>query len=318
MRPRRIPRRPRTKSPACVAPFRRCSADGAPRTRPGHRIDELTVSYTPAHGYVCLFAPDGTRCNDPEVEIEPSAVAAWRGVQLLEALPGGARNQVLLAGRGDRRLVVRRSTRSSASLDWELDLLEHLGEHGVGIPPVVPANDGRRHVDGVVVQEFVEGHPPRTDDDWRRVVETLTVVHQLTVGWPQRPGFASARELLVADRGGDVRLDAMPAEAVHAIRRAWRPVLTGPQCAIHGDMGAGNVLVTDAGVTLLDWDEARVDVPWFDFAFLPAAPATAVPVPMDALITAGLAWETATCWLPEPDYAKRRLAELHARSDQAQ
>jgi Ser/Thr protein kinase RdoA (MazF antagonist) len=260
----------------------------------------------------------GMRCNDRAVGIEPPAVAAWTGIELLGALPGGARNQVLLASRGDRRLVVRRSSRSASSLDWELDLLEHLAEHGIGVPRVVPADDGRRHVNGVLVQEFVAGHPPRTDDDWRDAVETLTAVHQLTVGWPQRPGFASARELLTADRGGDVGLDAMPPEAVRAVRRAWQPILTGPECAIHGDIGAGNVLVADAQVTLLDWDEARVDVPWFDFAFLPTAATTRVPVPMEDLITAGLAWETATCWLPEPGYARRRLAELYARSDRAQ
>jgi hypothetical protein len=67
----------------------------------------------------------------------------------------------------------------------------------------------------------------------------------------------------------------MPAEAVRAVRRAWQPVLTGPQCAIHGDMGAGNV--ADAQVTLMDWDEARVDVPWFDFAFPPAVHTATVP-----------------------------------------
>jgi aminoglycoside phosphotransferase (APT) family kinase protein len=149
------------------------------------------------------------------------------------------------------------------------------------------------------------------------VVGTLTVVHQITVGWPQRPGFASARELLAADRGGDIRLDRMPTDAVRAVRQAWQPVLTGPECAIHGDVGAGNILVSDARVTLLDWDEARVDVPWFDFAFLPATLRAPVPVPIDALLTAGVAWETATCWVPEPVYARRRLAELYARTDHA-
>lgn len=258
-----------------------------------------------------------TPCDPLTVGIDRSVAAAWRGLELLKALPGGARNQVLLARRGDQRAVVRRSTRSSASLEWELDLAEHLAEQGIGVPCTVPSDDGRRHVNGIVVQEFVEGHPPRSDDDWYAVVETLTVVHQLTVGWPQRPGFASARELLVANRGGDIRLDAMPAGAARAVRRAWRAILTGPECVVHGDMGAGNILVTGGGATLLDWDEARVDVPWFDFAFLPAAPATDVPVPKDAVIAAGVAWEAATCWLPEPAYAKRRLAELYALSDQA-
>ena len=213
---------------------------------------------------------------------------------------------------------MRRSTRSPASLDWELDLLEHLADHGVAVPRVIPANDGRRHVQGVLVQEFVDGHPPRTDDDWHHVARTLTVVHQLTVGWPQRPGFASARALLTADRGGDIRLDAMPTEAVRTVRQAWQPVLSGPECAIHGDVGAGNILVADSQLTLLDWDEARVDVPWFDFAFLPAAVTTPGPVPIEALITAAVAWEAATCWLPEPDYARRRLAELNARSHHTQ
>jgi hypothetical protein len=72
------------------------------------------------------------------------------------------------------------------------------------------------------------------------------------------------------------------------------------------------VLVTGTGVTLLDWDEARVDVPWFDLAFVPPAVVTDIPVPFDVLAVAGLAWETATCWLPEPEYARRRLTQLYA------
>ena len=57
-----------------------------------------------------------------------------------------------------------------------------------------------------------------------------------------------------------------------------------------------------------------MDSPAFDFAHLPSD----VPVPIagdrDLLITAGVAWETATCWIAEPDYAARRLAELRART----
>jgi aminoglycoside phosphotransferase (APT) family kinase protein len=127
------------------------------------------------------------------------------------------------------------------------------------------------------------------------------------------PGFASSRQSLIADRGGDVRLDAMPIEAVDAVRDAWRPVVTGTECVNHGDVGGGNILVTEAGIALLDWDESRVDVPWFDFAFLPPDVEADVPVDADALSTAGVAWEAATCWMAEPDYAAKRLAELRAR-----
>jgi|GEM_PF-5568044 len=77
-----------------------------------------------------------------------------------------------------------------------------------------------------------------------------------------------------------MRLDAMPDEAVEAVRVAWRPVVTGAECVNHGDVGAGGILVTDTGIALLDWDESRVHVPWFDFAFCP--PDVAADVAVDA------------------------------------
>lgn len=241
--------------------------------------------------------------------------AAWPQVELVAPLTGGARNPVFAARWGARRLVVRRSGRPAASLDWELDLLAHLRAHQIGVPDVVPASDGRRHVDGVLVHPFVAGQPPRDGRDWRRVVAVLDGVHELTAGWPQRPGFASSHDLLTADRGGDVRLDLMPEAGRAAVRLGLSPVADGPRCAIHGDLGAGNVLVDGAGVTLLDWDESRVDVPWFDFAFLPDEVDVPARVPVDraTLVTAGVAWEAATCWAVEPAYAARRLDELRER-----
>lgn len=240
------------------------------------------------------------------------ALDAWSGLELVEPLTGGVRNPAWLAHRGDQRLVVRRSGRPADSLDWELDLLAFLDGHGIGVPRLVPADDGRRQVDGLMVQRFVDGDPPVGIADWQRVVETIIAVHELTAGWPQRPGFASAAELLTTHQGGDVRLDLMPAEAVNAIRAAWRPVLTGTECAIHADLGGGNVLV-GSEVTLLDWDESRVDVPWFDFAHLPGEVEVPSPTDRGTLLTAGVAWEAATCWVPEPEYAARRLAELRRR-----
>lgn len=247
------------------------------------------------------------------VELQPSSVAAWAGVELRGPLTGGARNQIMWAERGSERLVVRHSGRFVPALEWELDLLEFLDVRGIEVPRLVATDDGRRHVDGVLIYRFIDGRPPRDRGEWRRAVAVLTAVHDMTVGWPQRPGFATSRQLLTSDRGGDVRLDAMPQEAVEAIRAAWRPVITGAECVNHGDVGAGNILVTDAGIALLDWDESRVDVPWFDFAFLPADVEANVPVDVETLSTAGVAWEAATGWMVEPDYAAKRLAELYAR-----
>jgi Ser/Thr protein kinase RdoA (MazF antagonist) len=240
-------------------------------------------------------------------------LSAWTGLRPLRPLAGGARSEVALAERSGQYLVVRRSRRPAPALDWELDLLAFLGERGIGVPATAPADDGRRHVGGVWVQEYVPGRPPASADDWAAALRLLARLHVLTAGWPQRPGFASARELLTVDRGGDVRLDLMPAAAVAEVRDAWRPVLGGPECVNHGDVGPGNIIVADRGIVLVDWDESRVDVPWFDVAFLPAEVEPGYPGDRRVLEVAGVAWEVANGWAPEPEYAARRLAELRAR-----
>jgi Ser/Thr protein kinase RdoA (MazF antagonist) len=236
-------------------------------------------------------------------------VTAWRGLEPLRRLEGGVRNEVWLARRGSERFAVRRSGRSEAALEWELDLLAHLDMRGVAVPVPVPADDGRLHVGGVTVSRFFDGVAPRDDRDWRRIAESVAAVHECTIGWPQRPGFASARALLTASRGGDVDLDAMPTDATALVRRAWRLVLTGgSECVVHGDLGPRNILVNETALLLLDWDEARVDVPSFDLAGIPDS-----IVDESILETACLAWEVATCWRAEPDYAVECLAELRQR-----
>jgi Ser/Thr protein kinase RdoA (MazF antagonist) len=239
--------------------------------------------------------------------------SAWPGLTLLERLAGGARSAVFRARRGREDLVVRRSGRPTDALDWELDLLGFLDGNGIRVPAVVPAGDGQRHVNGVLVQRWLPGGPPRTAADWAAVVATVQQVHALTRGWPQRPGFASSRQLVDQDRGGDVDLSAMPADAATLVRHAWEPAMVGAECAIHGDVGGNNLLVLEGRAALLDWDEARVDVPWFDFAHLPAQVTVSTPVHRTDLTTAGVAWEAATCWIAEPQYAARRLAELQRR-----
>ncbi len=135
-------------------------------------------------------------------------------------------------------------------------MLDHLTVHGLRVPYAVPAADGRRHIGGVTVHPFFPGAPPRCGADWRRVVAVLREVHRLTPGWPQRPGFASANDLMTATTGGDVDLAALPSEAVTRVRAAWRPLPPGPRCVVHGDFGGGNVLVDGTTVAIVDWDEA--------------------------------------------------------------
>lgn len=234
---------------------------------------------------------------------------AWGSVRVVGRLGGGNRNEVLEVRRGGQRLVARRSRRPDASLSWEVRLLEHLARQGIRVPVVVPAMDGRRHVDGVLLMQWMEGRPPQAED-WPAVAETLRRVHEVTRDWPQRPGTASTRELLTVERGGDVDLGRMPVEAVAACRQAWAAVAGSVEAVVHGDPGPANIRVAAAGVGLLDWDEARVDVTDLDLAELPRSD---LPPPrLAAVRAAATAWETANGWTVEPSYARRQLTLLRA------
>jgi aminoglycoside phosphotransferase (APT) family kinase protein len=264
-------------------------------------------------------------------------LAAWGPLTVVGPISGGNRNTVLELLRGRQRLVARRSRREPASLDWEIALLGHLSRRGIRVPAVIPAADGRLHVDGVVVQSWLAGAPPGPAD-WPAVADTLRRVHAVTAGWPQRPGSASTRELLTADRGGDVDLSLMPPDAVTDCRRAWARLAGTPEAVVHGDPGAPNIRVTAAGVGLLDWDEARLDYTDLDLAELPGYELPSRDLPsrdlprrdlprrdlpgrdlppgrLAAARTAATAWEAANGWTVEPAYARRQLSLLRARRD---
>jgi Ser/Thr protein kinase RdoA (MazF antagonist) len=244
-------------------------------------------------------------------------LAAWGPLTVIGPISGGNRNTVLELRRGRQRLVARRSRREPASLDWEIALVGHLARHGIRVPAVIPAADGRLHVDGVVVQSWLAGAPPGPAD-WTAVADALRRVHAATAGWPQRPGSASTRELMTADRGGDVDLSLMPPGAVTDCRRAWARLAGTPEAVVHGDPGAPNIRVTEAGAGLLDWDEARLDYTDLDLAELPGAELAGPGLPPGrraAARTAATAWEAANGWTVEPAYARRQLSLLRAGRD---
>jgi Ser/Thr protein kinase RdoA (MazF antagonist) len=73
------------------------------------------------------------------------------------------------------------------------------------VPVPIPTTNGRLFADGLVVMTYVEGGPPETEADWRRVADTLRRLHRLTQGWPQRPGWRSSTDLLHAESGDEAR-----------------------------------------------------------------------------------------------------------------
>jgi Ser/Thr protein kinase RdoA (MazF antagonist) len=115
-------------------------------------------------------------------------LAAWGQLTVIGPIDGGNRNKVLELRRGGDRFAARHSRRQPASLDWEIDLLDHLARQGFRVSVIVPSLDGRRHIDGVVVQSWLHGAPP-VPGDWRAIAAELRRLHQVSAGWPQRPGL---------------------------------------------------------------------------------------------------------------------------------
>jgi len=226
----------------------------------------------------------------------------------VERLAGGVANDVWSVRVNGRLAVARLGSRSDADLAWEMRLLQHLDREGLAVPVPVPTTDGRLFADGLVVMTHVDGGPPESADDWRRVAATLRDLHRLTQGWPQRPGWRSSTDLLHEDTGTRIDLRALPPEGVVRCRAAWGRFAARPTCVVHGNpTNPGNVRITPGRVTLIDWDEAHVDVPDLDLA-LPHNGADLDQDALDAASQASAAWEAAVCW--DDNYARGRLAEV--------
>lgn len=225
----------------------------------------------------------------------------------VDRLTGGVANDVWSVRIDGQLAVARLGTRSDADLGWEIALLQHLDRHGLAVPVPIPTRDGRLFVNGLMVMTYLEGGPPQSEADWRRVAQTLRDVHRLTQGWPQRPGWRSSIDLLHHDKGTRIDLTAMPPEGVARCRAAWARLAGRPACVVHGDANPRNILMTANQVALIDWDEAHADIAELDLE-LPFNAADLGPQTWDVAEQASAAWEAAVCW--DDDYSKTRLAAV--------
>ena len=228
-------------------------------------------------------------------------------VTRVEPLTGGVANDVWSVRVDGRLAVGRLGARSDADLAWETDLMRHLDAAGLTVPEPIATTDGRLFVDGLVVMTYVEGGPPQTRAEWRRVADVLRRLHRSTRGWPQRPGWRSSTDLLEAETGTKIDLGAMPPEGVARCRAAWARLAGRPTCVVHGNPSAANIRVTGDRVAIIDWDEAHVDVPDLDLV-LPDNAAHLPEPAYDVAAQASAAWEAAVCW--DDEHARESLSRV--------
>jgi Ser/Thr protein kinase RdoA (MazF antagonist) len=223
---------------------------------------------------------------------------------------GGVANDVWSVRVDGLPAVGRLGARSDADLAWETELLQHLDREGLTVPLPIATTAGRLFAEGLVVMTYVEGAPPETEADWRRVADTLRRLHRLTQGWPQRQGWRSSTDLLHAETGTKIDRAAMPPESVARCRAAWARLAGAQTCVVHGNPNnPGNVRMTANRVALIDWDESHVDVPDLDLDLgLPDNAAGLDGGAFDMAAQASAAWEAAVCW--DDEYAVRRLDEV--------
>lgn len=236
---------------------------------------------------------------------------AWPGLELGASISQGHRNRVWMAQVNEVPVVVRESRRSIPSLAWELELNSFVNARGLLAPQVLLTADGEQHRNGVVVQSWLDGRAPNSVADWRLVSTVLEELHRLTAEYPQRPECCTVRELGDVRRSVDANLDLIPDETETSILRVFAEFDDVATAVIHGDPMGDNIRIDDSGrVGFLDWDESRVDLTWHDLSNL------GVQVLDDESHQRAQrlsnAWEAANAWTVEPEYARRRLADLTA------
>src|SRR4051795_7488461 len=97
------------------------------------------------------------------------ALEQWGDVGPIEPVAGGVANDDWSVRVNGPLAVGRLGARSDADLEWETELLQYLDREGLTVPVPIPTTDGRLFVDGLVVMTYLDGGPPETEADWRRV-----------------------------------------------------------------------------------------------------------------------------------------------------
>lgn len=227
----------------------------------------------------------------------PAALRAWGSFEIIGQIPGGNRNISVKVTSRAGVFVAKTTRRSEAALVWLAPVFDCAQTAGFRIPRLIPSKNGKLVETGWTLELFLTGSPAKPAD-LSRLTPIIKHFHSLTSGFKQRPGFASAHNLITETTGADIDLNLMPERLVNKCRAAWAELPQSTMSVIHADLCAGNVLIEkDQPAALIDWDESRLDCQLFDF-------------PDGKYAAALTAWEIAVCWQVEPERAKFLAARI--------
>lgn len=182
--------------------------------------------------------------------------------RLVTALPGGSANRCYEIEAGDRRLVLRIGAAGAApyGIDRDAEALALGAASRAGLAPVLHWRDAAADV---ALFDYVEGARLAAgtleDETLAELLRALADVHALEAGVPVRHYGAyylgCLRQAIDA-----AHLPAATTRRLAAVTEAT------PTTLVHHDPGPDNVIFTERGAILLDWEYAARGCPTFDYA----------------------------------------------------
>ena len=218
-------------------------------------------------------------------------LAAWGAITVLGALSGGQRSQLVRVQIKGNDYVARKQKISLPSLRWLLKAQTLARRVGLVVPELITAPSGLMIHEGWTIETFLAGSPAR-HTDLHRIAPQIAAFHRATRTMPPRPDHPpmSQRRLNLPRNIARTCQSIFPLDA---------------QCAIHGDLHAGNLLrLPNGNLALIDWEECRRDSPLYDYVAL-VHPAFA---PLHT------AYEIAAGWHIEPGYTRKLVHRLRQQS----
>lgn len=169
--------------------------------------------------------------------------------------------------------VVLRVATPSAPAEVSIALAALLGDHGIAVPAAVRSDPAEIGPYSITAWEHVLADGRSMD--WRAVGEVVCRVHQLAIDdlpvglpTPSPVDFPWWEHERLLDDVGDLIDDVAAAGIRAAIDRhaGWRDLAEIDPVVCHGDVHPGNVMMTEEGPVLLDWDLLCVAPPGWDHA----------------------------------------------------